>query len=729
MEGKKRFSSSTLWRLLLFVLVLLLIAGGTSLFWGQRSDESNAAIVRFDRLLKQNRIKEARSVYYEELFGDVVLQAEAEEKAVDALEAVGIDFAAGRFDYEYALNAIRAFEQSGIFLPSQKIEASYQKITSINEANLSMDAALTAYDEGEYLKAIESYDEVPVGHRLYASAQEGKRRSLEQYRNQVILDAERLLSEGHHIASVHVLETALAVMPQDASLIDAYGEALVQSDDRYRQHIIDLARVQSDKSDVVFALQILEAAIEYLQEVNRESDSLAPDHSLKQANLAQDIRIFRAEASRMRADVVQASVDLIDEALSRGDYQTAVSRLDEATLFMPDSTILANKELELRAQISYELDEFMAAKPYLLELNSSLELLADWRANFGSGIVELYPTPLSYPNARFELWNLPPAVNRFEADLVLEYNEDSLAALGLDADDLKIEVELGSADRLETLQLGQETKIQSVSIAIDRQAIFQMQASVTVDDSTIDADVLEAAGLVRIFVTGGRFYNDETLNVLSDYRDFDQLRKEKEDELAIARWRELHSLSFVQGDLEEGSSDDASPSDPTNETEAGASESDLTEDRDEPLEPETVELAPYLVDKGRDMSGSNYRNVYLYTNDTARISRWTTRRAYSRIRGTIAWQDSSSLSMVEEDALFHDTATLELDSLNLDQTLSVIIYADERPVKRLVLDADTDKSSFILDLPFEAEAIEIHVESVRERDAAFVFLLDLEVSP
>ena len=88
MEGLKNKRGPSLWRLLLFVLVLALIAGGTSLFFGGRQDDHSTAMPRFEQYLRTNRIKDARTVYYEELFGDVLLQPEAEEKALAALDQV-----------------------------------------------------------------------------------------------------------------------------------------------------------------------------------------------------------------------------------------------------------------------------------------------------------------------------------------------------------------------------------------------------------------------------------------------------------------------------------------------------------------------------------------------------------------------------------------------------------------------------------------------------------------
>ena len=734
MEGKKRFASSTLWRLLLFILVLLLIAGGTSLFWGQRADESDSAIERFENLLKQNRIKEARGLYYEELFGDVVLQGEAEEAALEALQAVKVDFAAGRFGYEQALNAVRAFEQSGIFLPSMYIDSVYNQIAGINLANLNVEAGATAFAEGEYLLAAEYYDEVPVGHRLYATAQDGKRRSLNQYRADVIAEAETLLAEGHYIACVQVLEAALEVMPQDADLVDAYGEALVLSDDRYRQHIIDLARAQSDKGDVVFALQILEAAVNYLQEVNLSGESLPDDHSLKQANLSQDIRLLRAEASRIRADVIQTSMAEIDDDIAKAEFQAALATLDEAMVFMPDSTILANKETELASLITYTLNDFMAAKAELLELNAGLALMSEWQANFGEGIVELYPAADLFPSGQFDLWDIAAGVNHFEANFVLEYNENMLAALGISQAAVGLEVRIVSGENEEVFSLNADEPTRDFAMTIDRASGFLMEATLVIQDTTVadtfSVGALDDAGLMRLFVTAGQFTNDGSLSLTEDYRAQQADLADRAEAAASASWRELHSMSYLDAQPNTGTDPNAEVEEPGQSVEAG-NEGNVTE----PSEPDADEdlnlLVPYRADKGRDTAANNYRNVYLYTEDSRPVNRWSSQRGFRRVRGTVAWQDPANLNQMRESELFLNPDQVDRDQINTDSTVTLIIYADDKAIGRFTLTAGSPPQSFYIDLPFESKEIRLSLvdENGSERDGSFVCLLDLEVSP
>lgn len=694
MEGKKRFTSSTIWRLLLFVLVLLLIAGGTSIFWGRGSDYDDSAMGRFVTLLDDKRIKDARSIYYEELFGDVMLQAEADDKTLKALQSVASDFAQGRFDYETALNAIRAFEQSGIFLPSLQIEEAYTRIHEINEANLSVQAARTAFAAGQYLLAAEYYDDVPLGHRLYPTAIEWRRRSLNHYRETVIREAALLQDEGQYQACVQLLETALVVMPEDTALVDAYGDALVVSDDRYRQHIIDLARAQSDKGDVAFGLTILETAIAYLHDLNLSGQELPADHSLKQANLAQDIRLLEAEASRLQADVLQVSTASIKQALSERDYMEALRVLDEAESFMPGSRILQIREDEITTAIHYTFSDFFQGEADFLSLNPSWSLLTEWAANFGDGIVELYPAPAFASASILEIWDLPPGINHLEGELILEFNTTALESLGVAATSLAMQVTLGNGSNNQAYTLNSEQTTVNLSASLDRRSLLQLSTEIVILEETegVTLEMLESNAVVRVFLKDARFDNDGALSPLVDYRAYKAIQAERKLAAERGSWRGLDNLNYLA------------------------------------TSGETLTLAPFAIEKTRDVAGVNYRNVRLLSQDTSRSNRWLSDTPIRRIKGSLSWHDLTGILTLDDGELFKAVADIDTEMLNTD-TVTGLVFADEKILGIVELLPGADAQAFYFDLPFDVWQIRVELASSGDSELPFVVILDLEVSP
>ncbi len=700
MDGKKRGRQLSPWRLLLFVLVLLLIAGGTSLFFGQRSPEASTAIERYRTYLDEKQIKQARSVYFEELFGDVELQAEAERIALEALEAIQDDFHAVRINYERAEGAIRALEQSGIFIPTNKITEAYERINLDNRSKLQYEAGRVAWGAGEYLAAAQAYRFVDPSDPYYDVAREGLRRSLAAYRDAVIEEAAALVEEGEYLGSVSILEAALKELPEDEKLVDAYGKTLYRADDRYRQFMMEQARLAEDAGNMVFSLHILDTAISYLEELAELDISQLEDHVLRQANIQTDIRLLRAEAARLRANILNEAAERIDRLLAGRSYAAALAVLDEALDLLPDAARLLTKQEEIERALNYTFDTYMKAGPELLALDPGLALMSEWRANFGDAVVEIFPAPPSFPEERIELWWLQPGANRFQSRLVLEYNEDILNSLDLDPDLLRMFVELRSGDITETVELALNDPAYTLDSRIERSKLFSMTARLTYAGEALPEEILTSIRTqhaVRLFLTESSFYHEGSFDALADYRSYMKALEERKENAINARWKTL-----VELDLEE----------PSDEGSAGE---------------ETLE--PLRIPNVRDTEGNRYREPYLISQDTRLGLTWKTESSFKRIRGSVAWLDEGSLSQGFMNQLFLDGGEALLAREENHQDLQILLLSGNRPLLALNLNEAKDEESFHLDLPFIADELTVKLVNRNTKNEAWAFILDLEVSP
>ncbi len=671
MEGLKNKRGPSLWRLLLFVLVLALIAGGTSLFFGGRQDDHSTAMPRFEQYLRTNRIKDARTVYYEELFGDVLLQPEAEEKALAALDQVVEEHRLGQLDYETAETTVRALEQSGIFMPSKRIEEAYLALREANTQSLYYEAGNAAWAEGYYLDAATAYRQVRSGDPNYDAAQDSLKRSLNAYRDQIINDAKALQNKGEYLGSVQLLEEGISKLPRDEIIVDAYANALSTQDGRYRQFILDEARHEKDLGDGIFGLHILEAGIHYLESLTDGGVDLATDHALSQANIQTDIRLLRAEASRFQADLVAEANATVDQALRAEDYVEALKRLKEATDLLGKSTSLSMKQREIESKITYNMNLYMGEDEELLAIDPGLRLLGDWTANFGVDVVELYPAPRDFTANSLEIWWLLPGINLYETDVELEFNRDALELLGVDILDLELELRVLSGDHETSFIFDTEHLSAAIEASIDRQEIFRLEMELRSKTGELDSEIesiIREQRLVRLFASNSRFTNDGDLDALEDYESYLKEQLALDRGLEGARWRELGSLdqSFGDGNTE--------------------------------LKP----LNPLRMVRAVGLSGTQYIDTYLYSQDSRTDARWIDEIGIQHIKASVAWLDPDAIQGSLLNTLFEDGGDAFLAGTKPPSQLELLIRSGDRPLLRFSLDEDVLEEHFALTLPFRA---------------------------
>lgn len=699
MDRKKLARELSPWRLLLFILVLLLIAGGTSLFFGQTNDESLSAMSRFTLYLENNQIKQARSVYFEELFGDIELQAEAEAAALDALQVIQDDFHSGAINYERAEGSIRALEQSGIFLPTNKVDSAYRHINEDNESKLQFEAGRAAWASGHYMASAEAYREVDPQDPYYNLSQEGMKRSLEAYRDQVIKDAGALADEGEYLGSVSILEAALEQMPEDEALVDAYGTTLSLADDRYRQSMLDQARLAADNGDVVFSLHILDTAIDYLAELADSDIDVMADHMLRQANIQTDIRLLMAEAGRLRANIVNDASSAVDRLILNQSYLEALTVLDKSLALLPESRTLLTKQSELELALGYSFDTYLQATADLLALDPGLALLSEWRANFGDAVVELYPSPLTFPDERIEIWWLLPGANAFRTKVVPEYNAEILNELGLELEEFMMRVEVSSGNDSEVYELSLNGSDLLIDTPVNRREMFSLKAELSYGGEVLGDEVLDQLKnrhAVRLFLTESLFYNDGDFDAVADYRSYRAELQKREENAVAAKWQELVNLDLLPAPDE------------------------IDDDR--------ALIEPLRLPNVQDREGLRYRESYLISGDTRNDLTWQSDSGFRRLRGTVAWLDPASLSHSMLAQIFIDDGVALRSQDAINQELQILVRSAGRPLLLYKLDGEQLGEAFELTLPFSTDSLTVSVSSQNDSDEAWAFILDMEVS-
>lgn len=696
MNANLRGKGLSLWRVLLFIFVLLLIAGGTSLFFGRRGQESFSAIERYAYYLEQNQIKLARSVYYEELFGDIQLQDEAEALAIDALDTIQEEFRQIRISYEQAEGAIRALEQSGIYIPGKKIEEAYKKIAKSNESKLSYEAGRTAWAEGDYLKSADAYARVERTDPYYTMAQEGMKRSLGAYRDVLIAEAKALSDAGEYLGSVQILEAGLLRLPEDESLVDAYGEGLSLTDDRYRQSMIEQARQAADTGDLTFSLHILNTARSYLEDLLEESGDIPAEHALRQANLQTDIRLLTTEASRIRAMIQNDAATDVDSYLAAGQYLQALASLDEATSLLPDSSALKAKEAELSSKLRYTFGTYIDLAAELAEQDPGIALLVDWRANFGDQIMELYPAPTGFGAEALAIQYLLPAANRFETNLEWEFDQERLQELGIDPGSLTLEVWATSADRELMVSLDSDTIRSALTLDLVRSEPFRIEAKLLLDGERLDSEdeqLIRSQRAVRLFLVDSAFVNDGELNSVDDYRAYQAELAERQKESTHSDWRGLIDLSLLPSDT-------------------------LTD-----------ESHALLIPQATDLVGERHRDVYLFSSQTEQTLGWASADSFRALRVRIAWLDKTSVSTGLLQQLFAEETAAVPSAYDTATRIRLVVFADSVPLATLLLDAERLSDELEILLPFDADEFSVVLVSDDRVESNWSFVLDAEVAP
>lgn len=725
MFRKEHLKRLSWWRMLLFVLVLLLIAAGTSLFFGRPSNEGVTAISRFDNYVRSNRIKEARSIYYEEFVGDIELQTQAEESILLALEEIQESYANRRISYETADSSIRALEQSGIFIPSKRIEEAYVVIDEINQSQQHYISGRTAYTEGNYLASINAFTQINPAHSWYDLSRESLERSLTAYRNEVIDSAEALSAAGEHLASVRMLEAALVQMPQDQALVDAYGRMLSQVDDRYRQDILQLARAAADAGDSIYSFRILQSAISYLETMSDWDPADLNGHALQQANLQTDIRVLTAEAARMQGVIETNIVSDIDEYIASASYVDALGRLSDALELLGDSSVLLDMQSELQASMFYELDRYLDADEDLLAIDPGLSLLADWRANFGSNVLELFPVPPAFSANTFEIWWLLPGVNRFSANLMIETDVTWFEANGLTADGLMLRVTVESGDQGNFYELSYNEADIAVDMDIDRDEIFSVTTELFYEGDALPDEILEAleaSNAVRLFLANGRFYNDGNFDAVGDYQTYLSEIDSRETP-AEGNWLDIVNFTLMPAVTSEEPGTDIGE-EPGEDPDNG----DLVETPGEGSETE-VGLEPLQVARVVDLEDRRYNDSYLISSDVRETIRFSTQRPFTRLAVSVAWLNAERLQSAMLAEIFTDGGA-EILALNAAvPQVDILVKSGERPLLRIPLDAGNLSEQLEISLPFAVSDLTITTITREITDRAWAFILDMEVAP
>lgn len=270
----------------------------------------------FAEAVRVGEYEKAAALYRERIAGNAALESAAQDLVVGYAQSQWQAYATGELS-EDALRSLlltlqRLEERLGLFGElSVNLQQQYAEVSASREAF----AQAEAYErQGLYPEAMLIYEQVSsLDRQHYDAAAQARERCREQYIQQLLGEAERLLSDGDYAGAAALLQN---------------GEAAVGADPRLTEA---LQRVQTAEFEV--AMMQLAAAEDFpalCACYQRALDN--PNCSIR----AEMTQLYTEQSLRYRDRVIQRSVS----AYREGGYASAIPVIAEGLALLPEDTEL-----------------------------------------------------------------------------------------------------------------------------------------------------------------------------------------------------------------------------------------------------------------------------------------------------------------------------------------------------------------------------------------------------
>ncbi len=325
-KNKKKLSKVKLILLLIFIIILAILAG--SGFW-----YFNSSAFELTKELRKGEYENVVDIYNDECVENAV-----EKAIVDQLLERDINSGVNSYN-ESELSYEEIYEILTIYTEIEDAEllelaqnALEQIITNYENAMLELEAD-EAYETGDYLAAIEKYEQIDTDIEGYDEIASKVVEAKEAYKVTILEQTESATEENDYVNYISLVTTALSVMPEDEELLARKSE-------------LESGYTELVKEDT------LEQVGEFVKELDYEAALELLENRL--ASLGEDEDLVNLLVSTQEAYVAYIT-DEVSVLVDDNKFDEAIALLEKSVDVLPGETSFENLLTEVSDMKPVEL--------------------------------------------------------------------------------------------------------------------------------------------------------------------------------------------------------------------------------------------------------------------------------------------------------------------------------------------------------------------------------------
>ena len=308
---RKKRKKGKIIAIVVVVLVLALAGTGAYLFLTSPAYRSAQA-------LGKGEYGQAVELYNTGVADSAIQRWYADERFSREIDAIAQKADTGELTYDQAAEALAPFFQLDNETLSTLAQESAETLTRLNQGQSTFENAQALMEDGEYVQALEEFDQVPADDPHYEEAQRQKDACKQAYKTDILTKTAEPASLEDYRQFLTMVELALETLPEDGELLQ-------------RQTELSSGYTGQVKSEALSAANEAISAGEYTQAFALLEDALAvlPEDA--------DLQALKTSAENGYVAAVQQQVSELTQA---GDYDTALSILEDAQATLPGNGTL-----------------------------------------------------------------------------------------------------------------------------------------------------------------------------------------------------------------------------------------------------------------------------------------------------------------------------------------------------------------------------------------------------
>lgn len=283
----------------------------------------NARVERAETAGDSEAVDALFEKYGEELVNDVGV-AEFYNKRIEEVER---SFRAETIEYASAVTELDRIRSRGVTGTLEMLNSSRKRIDALNSSRVAYKTAESFFATENYREAIDQYRKVIEDDPNYTAAAAKIEACYNNYRSTILAEAESMAVEGAFETAIGVLESALSVLPNDASIQEKIILYKSKLSDLEISDALARAAECAEKGDYA-------GAIRAIAQKFKEN----PDNSQLTARYSEYTKAYELQ--------VLNAVDILSEERK---YDEAIEQARAAQSLLPDSQVLTEKIAALEA--------------------------------------------------------------------------------------------------------------------------------------------------------------------------------------------------------------------------------------------------------------------------------------------------------------------------------------------------------------------------------------------
>ncbi len=231
-------------------------------------------IKKFLNLISSGNYNDALEYYVENIALNVVLEEEAKTACINYYETVNKKYLDGTIDKSTADMEYAKLKKVMDNIHTMTFVSEYEsELANINQSKDNYELGVAAYENDNYIAAIEYLNKVLINDCNFEDAQSKLAESKEKYKKSVLTDAENKVAEDKYPQALKALNDAISVLGSNTEIkakIDEYGNTYIKNEiTKAEEAFVD------PKTDWETALNIIKAAQQYMpdnEDLNNKCD-------------------------------------------------------------------------------------------------------------------------------------------------------------------------------------------------------------------------------------------------------------------------------------------------------------------------------------------------------------------------------------------------------------------------------------------------------------------------